>query len=64
MAADTQVQAYKAFESQLKTLCLREFPCGLGTWVCWHFSCPPTCMSCKVLTHSVLRHFLLAGQIT
>ncbi|KAK7475045.1 hypothetical protein BaRGS_00033726 [Batillaria attramentaria] len=34
MAADVQtdVRAFSAFESQLKTLCLREFPCGAGTW--------------------------------
>ncbi|XP_064619567.1 leucine-rich repeat-containing protein 43-like isoform X2 [Lineus longissimus] len=24
--------AYSAFESQLKTLCLHEFPCGIGSW--------------------------------
>lgn len=24
--------AFSAFESQLKTLCLKEFPCGSGTW--------------------------------
>ena len=28
-----QTPAFAAFEQQLKTLCLREFPCGLGTWV-------------------------------
>jgi len=27
------VTAFDAFESQLKTLCLKEFPCGLGSWV-------------------------------
>ena len=27
------VTAFSAFESQLKTLCLKEFPGGLGSWV-------------------------------
>lgn len=27
------VSAFAAFESQLKTLCLQEFPCGVGSWV-------------------------------
>ena len=26
-------QASRAIEEQLKTLCLREFPCGSGPWV-------------------------------
>ena len=25
--------AFKAFEEQLNTLCLNEFPCGKGNWV-------------------------------
>ena len=25
--------ASSAVDNQLKSLCLREFPCGLGTWV-------------------------------
>ena len=32
----TEVQgnlAFGAFESQLRTLCLKEFPCGIGKWV-------------------------------
>ncbi|XP_033123200.1 leucine-rich repeat-containing protein 43-like [Anneissia japonica] len=29
---DTGQNAYEAFENQLRTLCLNEFPCGLGTW--------------------------------
>jgi len=34
MSADIQITpAYSAFEQQLKTLCLKEFPCGPGTWV-------------------------------
>lgn len=28
----TETTAYGAFESQLKTLCLNEFPCGIGPW--------------------------------
>ena len=32
-AAVSNVQAFDAFENQLKTLCLGEFPCGIGTWV-------------------------------
>lgn len=33
MAADVQsVPAFSAFEGQLKTLCLKEFPCGSGGW--------------------------------
>ena len=27
------IAAFDAFEDQLKTLCLQEFPCGLGKWV-------------------------------
>jgi hypothetical protein len=27
------VPAFRAFESQLKELCIKEFPCGLGEWV-------------------------------
>jgi len=30
---EVQTTAYGAFESQLKTLCLNEFPCGIGTWI-------------------------------
>ena len=25
--------AFEAFQHQLKTLCLKEFPCGTGKWV-------------------------------
>ncbi|XP_052800476.1 leucine-rich repeat-containing protein 43-like isoform X2 [Mya arenaria] len=33
MAADTQTTlAFNAFQTQLKTLCLKEFPCGPGKW--------------------------------
>ena len=32
--AVTAVSAYDAFKGQLKTLCLNEFPCGVGNWVC------------------------------
>ncbi|XP_053375749.1 leucine-rich repeat-containing protein 43-like isoform X3 [Mercenaria mercenaria] len=33
MAVEQQTHpAFTAFEKQLKTLCLREFPCGPGTW--------------------------------
>ncbi|XP_071093014.1 leucine-rich repeat-containing protein 43-like [Haliotis cracherodii] len=32
MAVTDSCPAFSAFEKQLKTLCLREFPCGLGTW--------------------------------
>ncbi len=33
MACTDPLTAFSAFESQLKTLCLKEFPCGIGTWV-------------------------------
>ena len=34
LAAETpHTHAFAAFELQLKTLCLREFPCGTGSWV-------------------------------
>lgn len=32
MAVET-FPAYAAFEKQLRTLCLKEFPCGAGNWV-------------------------------
>lgn len=33
MTADVQtIPAFRAFESQLRTLCLTEFPCGTGSW--------------------------------
>lgn len=32
MSAVIQPPAFKAVEDQLKTLCLREFPCGSGPW--------------------------------
>ena len=25
--------AFDAFEAQLKSLCLKEYPCGIGSWV-------------------------------
>ncbi|KAL8583032.1 hypothetical protein ACOMHN_051196 [Nucella lapillus] len=31
-AAELPMAAFGAFESQLKTLCIKEFPCGLGDW--------------------------------
>lgn len=33
MTAVSTERAYSAFEKQLRTLCLREFPCGTGSWV-------------------------------
>lgn len=33
MALTESTAAFNAFEKQLKTLCLKEFPCGIGTWV-------------------------------
>nr|XP_019925186.2 leucine-rich repeat-containing protein 43 isoform X4 [Crassostrea gigas] len=32
MTAVSTERAYSAFEKQLRTLCLREFPCGTGSW--------------------------------
>ncbi|XP_067681829.1 leucine-rich repeat-containing protein 43-like [Haliotis asinina] len=32
MAVTDSCPAFSAFEKQLKTLCLKEFPCGLGSW--------------------------------
>ncbi|XP_071945269.1 leucine-rich repeat-containing protein 43-like [Antedon mediterranea] len=32
MSIESGQSIYEAFESQLKTLCLHEFPCGLGSW--------------------------------
>ncbi|CAH1232431.1 DNAAF1 [Branchiostoma lanceolatum] len=32
MTATESVLAFNAFEKQLRGLCLREFPCGLGSW--------------------------------
>lgn len=32
MALTESTAAFNAFEKQLKTLCLKEFPCGIGTW--------------------------------
>ncbi|XP_078335232.1 uncharacterized protein LOC111135443 isoform X1 [Crassostrea virginica] len=32
MTAVCTEKAYSAFEKQLRTLCLREFPCGTGSW--------------------------------
>ncbi|XP_041348975.1 leucine-rich repeat-containing protein 43-like isoform X2 [Gigantopelta aegis] len=32
MTAVEQYPAFSAFENQLKTLCLKEFPCGIGSW--------------------------------
>ncbi|XP_077995705.1 leucine-rich repeat-containing protein 43-like isoform X2 [Glandiceps talaboti] len=32
MAVVDDVEAFSAFQSQLRTLCLNEFPCGVGTW--------------------------------
>jgi len=40
------VTAFSAFESQLKTLCLKEFPGGLGSWVC-HDNCHVNFTSCS-----------------
>ena len=39
MACTASISAFSAFESQLKTLCLQEFPCGIGSWV--DILCPP-----------------------
>ncbi|XP_013401181.1 leucine-rich repeat-containing protein 43 isoform X2 [Lingula anatina] len=32
MASMSTVPAFDAFQDQLRTLCLKEFPCGIGTW--------------------------------
>ncbi|XP_070572710.1 leucine-rich repeat-containing protein 43-like isoform X2 [Ptychodera flava] len=32
MATTESVPAFSAFQSQLRTLCLNEFPCGVGSW--------------------------------
>jgi hypothetical protein len=39
----TSVQSFPAsiaFEKQLRTLCLQEFPCGVGTWVSYDRKLP------------------------
>lgn len=32
VVCDQAIPAFCAFESQLKTLCIKDFPCGLGNW--------------------------------
>ncbi|XP_070205078.1 leucine-rich repeat-containing protein 43-like isoform X2 [Littorina saxatilis] len=32
VVSDQYVPAFNAFQSQLNTLCIKEFPCGLGPW--------------------------------
>ena len=38
--------AFDAFEAQLKGLCLKEYPCGIGSWVRFLNMCPGGIGSC------------------
>ena len=49
--------AFNAFETQLRSLCLKEFPCGLGSWVI--ITLHPLGMNCQ----KVLRVFVLQRSL-